>query len=166
MVPKKETATQNNKSPIPAKEIEEGIKTVEHTTEDILTQATKAVGTVMDLSKQASKLAASMGLGGSKDAVSASTELTKEVESATNTLMTTSVDMLHAGSDAVKTTARIGVNALNTSITLGKDLVKVVTGVAALTGEVIQATGEIFEVSGKMIKTLGSLIGSSLKIFK
>ena len=166
MVPKKETATQNKKSPIPTKEIEEGIKTVEETTEDVLTQATKAVGTVMDLSKQASKLAASMGLGGSSDAISASSELTKDMESATNTLMTTSVDMLHAGSDAVKTTARIGVNAMNTSITLGKDLVKVVTGVAMLTGEVIEATGEIFEVGGKIIKTLGKLIGSSLKPLK
>lgn len=166
MSPKKETKTQEKQGPIPTKEIEEGIKTVESTTEDVLAQAAKAVGTVMDLSKQASKLAASIGLGSSKEATSATSELTKEMESATNTLMNTSVDMLHAGSDAVKTTARIGVNALNTSVTLVKDLARVITGVVLLTGEVIEAGGEIFEVSGKMIKTFGKLVGSSCKFLK
>ena len=166
MAPKKESKTQEPETPIPATQIEEGIKTVEHTAEDILTQATRAVGTVMDLSKQASQLATSIGIGGSKDAVVASSEITKDMEDATGALMNTSVDMIHAGSDAMKTTARIGVSAMNAGVNLGKDLVKVATGLILLTGEMVKATGEIFEVSGKMIKTVGKLISSTGKTFK
>lgn len=166
MAPKKDSKTKETESPIPATQIEEGIKTVEHTAEDVLTQATRAVGTVMDLSRQASQLAATIGIGGSKDATEASTEITKEMENATGTFMNTSVDMIHAGSDAMKTTARIGVNAMSTGINLFKDLAKVATGIVLLTGEVIEATGEMFEVSGKMIKTVGKLICSTGKSIK
>jgi len=164
MAPKKDEKEKTN--PLPEKEIAEGVKAVQETTEDVLTQATKAVGTMMDLSKKATKIASSLGLGTTQEAGSATSELTKEMGNATSSLMNTSVDMVHAGSDAVKTTARIGVNALNTSIGLVKDLGKVFTGVILLAGEVVEATGEIFEVSGRMIKTLGKLVSSTGKTFK
>jgi len=166
MAPKKDVKEQKAEVRLPTNEIEQGIKAVEETTEDVLTQATKAVGTMMDLSKQASKIATSLGLGSTKEASTATSEITKEVGVATSTLMNTSVDMVRAGSDAAKTTARIGVNALNTSINLGKDLLSIMTGVVLLTGEIVEATGEIFEVSGRMIKTFGKLVSSTGKIFK
>jgi hypothetical protein len=163
MAPKKESNTNEDSIPIPTEQIEDGIRTVEETAEDVITQATKAVGTVMDLSRQASKLAASIGLGTSTEATN---DIAREMENATGTLMNTSVDMIHAGSDAVKTTARIGVSAMNTGINLAKDLARVATGLVLLGGEVIQATGEIFEVSGKMIKTFGKLIANTGNAFK
>lgn len=166
MAPKKENTSTNSDNPLPSDEIEEGIRTVEQTTEDVLTQATKAVGTVMDLSRQASKLAASLGFGSTQAAADATTEISKEMGEATGTLMNTSIDMIHAGSDAVKTTARIGVQAINTGFNLMKDLASVATGLILLTGEMIEASGQIFEVAGKMIKTTGKLIASTGRTFR
>ena len=166
MATKKGPQKQAKDSPAPGDEIGQGIKVVEDTSEDVVTQATKAVGTVMELTKQASKLATSLGLDSTKGTTKASTELTKEMGTATGTLVKSSVDVLQAGSDAVKTTTRIGVNALTNSITLAKDLGKVGCGLVLLTGEILEATGEIIEVSGRMMKTLGRLIESTGKIFK
>lgn len=164
MATKKSETKQIKSNPIPADEIQQGINIMDETTEDVLTQATKAVGTVMDLGRQASKLAVSLGLGATQEGTGATAELTKEMGNATNTLMTSSVDALHVGSDAVKTTAKIGVTALNTTINLGKDLAKVAQGLILLTGEVVEASGEIIEVSGKMIKTLGRIVESLGKV--
>jgi len=165
MPSKKETKTEKESS-MPEDEIKSTIKIAADTSSDVIGEAAKAAGTVVELAKQTSKLAASLGLGTTGEAAKTSKELTKEMGEATNTMMKSSIEVINAGSDAVKTTAHITVKALNGAMELARDLTKLVGGVIILTGGIVAATGEIVEVSGRMVKTLGRLVESSGRILK